>query len=138
MPDQTLSRRTLVRSAGWTVPAVAVAVAAPMAAASGGTASRITVLSEQRQSIEEGVTLVVVVNDSAGQPVSGLVTAELPDTGAAVFLFPDEGTRGLRASVRADDGGLAVFPVDASAPVSLTVQLASGGFSTSTSLEIVE
>lgn len=43
MPENTISRRTLAKTAAWSVPVVAVAIAAPMAAASNQVATDIAV-----------------------------------------------------------------------------------------------
>lgn len=137
-PTPAPSRRTIVTGAAWSVPAIAVAVAAPLAAASAGVAARIDIVSDATQSIEEGVSLVAFVFDSTGAPVAAGVVATMSANPSARFLFPDEdSTDGLIASYSTEEDGVAPFPVDASAPVTVTITVTSGAASASTTLTIV-
>ncbi|NQX27214.1 hypothetical protein HQQ81_07585 [Microbacteriaceae bacterium VKM Ac-2854] len=137
-PAAAPTRRTIVRGAAWSVPAIAVAVAAPMAAASTGVPARIEIISDSTQSIEEGVNLLVLVYDAEGNTVSAGVVATLAANPSAVFLFPDESAAdGLTASYTTDVDGVAPFPIDASGPVDVLVTLTSGSASASTILTIV-
>ncbi|NQX10986.1 hypothetical protein HQQ80_05055 [Microbacteriaceae bacterium VKM Ac-2855] len=134
----TPSRRTIVTGAAWSVPVIAAAVAAPLAAASAGVPARIEVVSDTTQSIEEGVTVVAFVYDSTGSTVAAGVIATMSANPSAVFLFPDEAPAGgLTASYTTEEDGVAPFPIDASGAVTVTITLTSGSATASTTLTIV-
>lgn len=92
-----LSRRTMVKAAAWTVPVVAVAVAAPLATASVGTSTlTYSVPAFAAEDAPYGSTAVLVTNGSA-QAYSGPLTFRTPAWGSA-SLFIDGVTAAAEGS----------------------------------------
>jgi hypothetical protein len=135
------TRRVVMSAAAWTIPVVAVASAAPFAAASAvGVPASVAVVSDSEQPSGE-VNLVLIVSDDEGNTISAGVRAHLDaNSASAVFLAPDESSAdGLDASVITEDDGLAVFPIDVTVtePVELTITITSGTFVTTTTITVV-
>lgn len=118
-----VTRRTIVKGAAWSLPVVAVAVAAPMAAASGETVSGPSPTPSGVCSPVGNFTITVARN---GQPVGGAsVTVTLP----AGFSWPDN-TTAPKTFVAAGDGTVTITGVTGpSAPGTYNVvaSVAGGG-----------
>lgn len=124
-----LDRRTVLRGAAWTVPAVALAVAAPAASAS----SPLQLALDPEQSVQNigGSTFVVPLTIAVdGRPYDGAFLAQLLSGAPAVTFDADfNATVGPNGDVvwdEAADGGIALFLTADSAGQPFTIRVTVG------------
>ncbi|MCM6762663.1 hypothetical protein NB037_09575 [Rathayibacter sp. ZW T2_19] len=108
MPENSISRRSLTKSAAWSVPVVAVAVAAPMAAASVNTASLAWTAS---------TTSLLTLN---------IIDTQTTVTAGALVTVPTQFTLTNGAGAIAGETGVVTIVVSRPAGINITVGTARG------------
>jgi hypothetical protein len=118
LPEQNLSRRTLLKGAAWSAPIIAVAAAAPAAMASTGTITVTSSYWDRRMNMGE---------------VRFTVSPALPQPGsftAANVMYDDPSIGTDLALMTSGSAGIIQFSADLSVPRSFNAIISIDGYTT--------